>query len=398
MLRVGFAAGAMGWLAGLMLVPPVARAQGFDAEPPPTKWFPGESKEALTTPTVVSSGLGSTTTPLLFTPSAPSGFLPTTPSEIASPPIPVHPIEVSVSSRLEPDKRRFHLGEDINLYIDLTWVGEAGDVQPEPPEELILRHLEKKSMVLKDWIQPDVGSQKVVRTYRYLLTPTEEGAGAIEPIEIPYRVRGGGDLLRQTTDRFALEILPRRWPWGKIALGALAALAVVGGGGAAAMGLAARRRRAREAALIPAAPSPFEQMRGHLEAIHRSFTEGAAKDGFDAVERFVRRALGERLDGDFRHATIDELGERLADGSLGAAARDRATSILDRCGRVKFAGYVPTVADQDQVVADCRLLLDDLEGEKDQGPRTKDEAPRTKNQGTGSNDVSGAGSTDHEGR
>jgi len=353
-------------LAGWTATPPAAYVGASSDDRPITKWLPGERKPEPTSSALPSLGLTLTTPSVSILPS-----LATTGPAIV-PPAPSVAPTVSVRSRLEPDQRRFHLGGEIALFVELSWVGDAGDVAPEAPEEPTLMNLTKKGMVQSSRILPQGSPQTVVVTYHYILEPTAEGAASIEPIQIPYRLRGGSDLLRFTSDRFALTILPRRWPWGKILFGAFATVVVLGIATAAAMATAARIRRAREAAKVPPPPSPLEQMKAELGGIRRLFTEGAAKDAYDSVERFIRKALGLRLGGDLRYATISELGERLANETLDSAVRDRAASILDRCAQVKFAGYVPTVADQDQTIADCRLLLDDLE-KKDEGKGLKDE-------------------------
>jgi len=293
-----------------------------------------------------------------------SVFSPTTPSAATatSPSLPAATTTVSVRARLEPDKRRFHLDEIINLYVELSWIGGAGDVVPETPDEPTLMNLAKKDMSLSSRILPGATPQKVVVTYHYLLEPIAEGAASIEPIEIPYRLKGESEVLHLSTGRFALTILPRRWPWKRIAVGVIAAVLLIGGGVAGARAFAARRKRLREEAEAARPPSPFELMRGEVEAIRKLFTEGATKQAYDAVERLVRRALGEQLGEDLRAATTSELTERLGrSDSLDGPIRDRAASILDRCAEVKFAGYSPTVADQDRILADCSLLLDDLE-------------------------------------
>ena len=315
-----------------------------------TKWLPGESKPDPTSPTALLRNAAPTT------PSA--GLFSSLPTTAPAPAL-VAPT-VRVRSFLDPDKRRFHLDEPVHLLVDLTWSGDVADLLPEAPEEPTLINLSKKAMVLSSRVLPQSGSQKVLVTYHYELTPAAEGAASVEPIEIRYRLRGGGDVLHLTTDRFALTILPRRWPWNEILMGTLGLLAVLGGGTAAGMGMAARARRLRKAANVPPPPSPFDLMKADLNQVRRLLTEGVVKDAYDAVERFVRKALGERLGGDLRHVTISELAERLANEELDAAVRDQATAILDRCAQVKFAGYVPTVADQDQILADCRLLLEDL--------------------------------------
>ena len=343
-------------LAGLATTPPAAPIRQNADDQPLTKWLPGERKPGATTATLLPLGA------ILTTPSA-SAFQPSPTSTTLAPSV-VAPT-VSVRSRLERDRRRVHLDEAINLFVELSWVGDAGDVMPEAPEEPTLMNLAKKGMVQSSRIVPQGAMQTVVVTYHYILQPTAEGAASIEPIEIRYRLRGGGDVLRLTTDRFALTILPRRWPWMKIFVGAVTGLAVVGAGVATGMGMAARARRKREAAKVPPPPPLFEQMRAVLDQVRRLFREGVAKDAYDGIERFVRKTLGLRLGGDLRHVTISELGERLANETLDSAVRDRALSILDRCGQVKFAGYVPTVADQDQIVADCRLLLDEIESKNE---------------------------------
>ena len=338
-------------LAGFSITPPAVFAAPATGRKPITKWFSDEQK-----PDGGTSAL------------LPLGFLPTTPSVGLSQSAPASaPLAaavaatVSVRSRLDPDKRQFHLDEPIHLFVELSWAGEAGDVIPDAPEEPTLMNLAKKAMIQWAHVVPQSGRQTVVVTYHYVLEPAAEGAASIEPIPIRYRLRGPGEPLQLTSDRYALTILPRRRPWGTILAGTVAALAVAGGIAAAAGGLMRRARRRREAANAPPPPSPFDRMRGDVDQIRRLFTEGVAKEAYDRVERFVRKALGQRLGGDLRFATIGELSERLANESLDAAVRDRAVSILDRCGQVKFAGYVPTVADQDQIAADCRLLLDDLE-------------------------------------
>jgi len=356
------AVAAMGLLVGLAAAPPATSAPLATDDRPITKWMAGERKPEPTSPTYPLPPLGL----LLTTPSA--STMPSSPTIGPAPalPAPLVAPTISVGSRVVPEDRRVHLGDSISLFVELSWVGEAGDVAPEAPEEPTLMNLMKKGMVQSSRIVPQDSGETVVVTYHYVLEPTAEGAASIEPIQIPYRLRGGGDVLRFTSDRFALTILPRRWPWKKILFGALATLAVIGLGTAATMGVVARVRRAREAAKVPPPPSPFQQMKAELDAIRRLFTNGIAKDAYDGVERFVRKALGLRLGGDLRYVTISELNERLGNETLDSAVRDRAASILDRCAQVKFAGYVPTVADQDQIVADCRLLLDDIEKKNDE--------------------------------
>ena len=368
--RARLSATAIVVLAGLATTaPPAAPGRAVSDDQPLTKWLPGERKPNVSSPTLFRLGPTPTTPSLGVGPSSP-----TTGSarSMSGPAATVVAPTVTVRSRLQPDKRRFHLGEPIHLYVDLAWEGNAGDVTPEAPEQPTLINLAKKAMVQTSWVAPQGGGgHTAVVTYHYVLEPNAEGAASIEPIEIRYRLRGEGDVLKLTSDRYALTILPRRWPWKKIALGSLAAVGALCAGVAGGTVLASRARRKREAAKQAPPPLPLEAVGAEIDHIRRLFREGVAKDGHDAAERFVRKALELRLGGDLRHATISELAERLANETLESAVRDRAASILDRCAQVKFAGYVPTVADQDQVVADCRLLLDDLK--KDEGGRMKAE-------------------------
>jgi len=310
-----------------------------------------ESKTPPNMPALPLFRLPDTTSPL----SLPS--LPTTTATLAGKVAPT----VAVRSRLDPDERRFHLGAPIHLFVELSWQGDAGDVVPEAPEEPILTNIAKKGIVHSSQIMSAGETHRVAYTYDYVLEPTAEGPASIEPIQVRYRLRDGSDTLRLTTDRFALTILPRRWPWKKILLWFAGAVATVGVTGVFVLGLVAHVRRRRKAAKVPPPPSPFEQMRGDLERIQRLFTEGVARDACDVAERLVRKALGRKVGAELGYATISELSERLGNEALDPVVCDRAASILDRCSQVKFAGYAPTVADQNQILADCRLLLDDLE-------------------------------------
>ncbi len=338
-------------------------------ERPLTRWLPGESKpEPMSSPTALSSNVAAPTTPSagLFSALPPLKLLSTTPTAPAAPTtapapsaLPVAPT-VSVRSYLGRQDGRFHLGEKIHLIVELSWVGEAGDVLPDAPEEPTLMNLAKRGMIQSSRMVPRGDGHAVVMTYLYELEAAAEGAAAIEPIEIRYRLRGGADRLHLTTDRHTLTILARRRPWGKIIGWTLGALGVAGALAGAGLAIARHVKRAREAAKVPPPPSPFEQMAAELDGVRKMFTQGAVKDGYDAVERFIRKALGLFLKSDFRHPTISELTERLAHETLDERLRDRAASILDRCMQVKFAGYTPTVADQEQVIADCRVFLEEM--------------------------------------
>ena len=362
MLRLRLWAIAIGLAAGLATTLPASPVSRNGSQRLYTKWLPGESKPDPTSPTAsplaalpttpsagLFSGAGRATAPITGATTEPKGAA--VPAVAAA--------TVSVRSFLDPDRRRFHLDEPVHLFVELTWTGDVGDVAPDAPEEPTLMNLSKKAMVQSSRVLPQSGGHKAAVTYHYELMPTAEGAAAIEPIEIRYRLRGSSDLLHLTTDRFALTILPRRRPWRTIILGALGAAAVLGLVTAAGMGLAARARRLREAARVPPPPSPLQLVWAEVDQVRRLFTDGATKDAYDVVERLVRKALSERLSSDLRHVTIAELSERLAgEESLESAVRDWAAGILDRCGQVKFASYVPTVADQDRVLADVRLLLE----------------------------------------
>ncbi len=358
---------ALAVMCGSALASPAASWPQVPRKRPLTRWLPGETKPEPSSPTALSSNAAPATPSAGLFPTLPAlKLLPTTPtasSEPTSAPVVAPPASsvaptVSVRSRLERDNGQFHLGEKIRLIVELSWVGEPGDVLPESPEEPALMNLTKRGMIQSSRMVPQSAGHAVVMTYLYELEPAAEGAAAIEPIEIRYRLRGSTDRLHLTTDRHTLTILPRRKPWGKIIGWTAAVLAAAGILAAGGMAIARRVKRAREAARVPPPPSPFEQMSAELDGVRKMFTQGVVKDGYDAIERFVRKALGLFLKSDFRHPTITELTERLAHESLDERLRDRAASILDRCMQVKFAGYTPTVADQEQVIADCRTFLE----------------------------------------
>jgi hypothetical protein len=326
------------------------------SDEPITKWVQRRQSPEPTTPTAGPLVIPGTPTMPLAPGRAATPSTRTAPEFLEAPPT------VSVRSYVRSEKRRFHSGEEIHFFVELSWVGAAGDILPEAPEEPTLMNLTReKPMVQVTRILPEGARQTVVVTYHYVFDPVAEGAASVEPIEIPYRLRGETEVLALTTDRFALEILPRPWPWGKIVLGVV----ILGGAFLAAAVLAVVMVKAsaskKAAAAQPQPPSPYTLMREDIDGIQRLFNDGSVRDGYDAVERLVRKALRERIGEDLRHVTINEFTRRIEGASLAAEVSDRAASILDRCAEVKFAGYAPTVADQNQIVADCRLLLDNLE-------------------------------------
>lgn len=331
-------------LAAWVFAPPAPALNVGGEGPPVMKWLQGETRPSSSP--------------------AKAGDLTTTPSLVAAPRTAAAP-KVSVTSRLGANRLEYHVGEDIELLIELSWDGAVDEVVPESPDEPILNNLAKKpgGLTQSNVVQPDASPQRVVVTYHYVLEPIKEGPASIEPVTVFYRVKGATDRLQLTTDRYSLQISARPFPWGKVVGGVLACAAVFVAVSALVIGGRARARRAREAAVAARPPSLFEVLREQLDGIRGQFRDGAIREGYDAVDGFVRSAVGGRLGAELHAVTIDELMTRLEGSNMNPAIRDRAVSILDRCGQVKFAGYSPTVADQDQVIADCRLLLDDLDGE-----------------------------------
>jgi len=144
-------------------------------------------------------------------------------------------------------------------------------------------------------------------------------------------------------------------PW-LLVLGGASALAILGAGGVLALRTMAARRR------IEAQRSAYDEADARLRELEAKGAPTAtdADDWFVALSAIVRAYIERRYDIRAPELTTEEfLAAAASGGGLSASHRSLLTTFLERCDRVKFAGYRPDSEESIATLAAARGFVED---------------------------------------
>ncbi len=145
------------------------------------------------------------------------------------------------------------------------------------------------------------------------------------------------------------------WRHGALALDALFAVVV----GTLAAG-AWWRGRPKKFVPPPPPRHPYLVAREALDALARSdlLTRGHTKDYYDAISDVVRRYLGGVRGFDAIEMTSDEVLAQVRRNPLAGVTFVEIEGLLQECDLVKFAGYVPSHEESDEVLKSARSIVE----------------------------------------
>jgi hypothetical protein len=263
---------------------------------------------------------------------------------------------IKAESFVKQDTRELHLNNPIDYIVRVSWQGRLGDVMVESPDAPELTNLRSTYVIPSNRTSPETGA--ALAEFNYILEPTAKGDASIGPVSIRYRIRSSGEEGTLKTSRLDLHVLGARVAWGKI-IGRSAALLVLVGAGFAGIFLGRNllRRRAPGAMVEPPV-SPYERIFGEIDSMKMMLVEEELKDFYDKVFELVRGALAQRSGSSFQKYTAQELAEYLAQDHLPEHSRNKALSILERCNTVRFGGYLPTYAENEEILKDLKAFVE----------------------------------------
>jgi hypothetical protein len=262
------------------------------------------------------------------------------------------------------------------IHLRLTIEAQAGVTVVAPFEDEALGRFQV-SAYDHDTKRRDDGA--TVEVQRYTLDSPGSGKQRIPPLRLEVsdaRGKAPGTTTELLTEEIALEIaaidparaseplaaargpLPfevggTRW-W-------LVALIVIGGAGVLVGGVAAYRAM-RQASVRRARVSAYEDAVARLAALEqRGAPDASSADAwFVELSGIVRRYLEGRFGVRAPELTTEEfMHEARRAGGLGGEHRELLTAFLERCDRVKFAGYRPDSDESLATLKAARAFVED---------------------------------------
>ena len=253
--------------------------------------------------------------------------------------------------------RNYYVGKTIKYVVQVSWEGKLGDIEVEEPDPPILNNLRLVKVAPSNKISPE--SNRAIAEFTYHLKGMEEGKAFIGMIDANYRLEDGSGKGSFRLKEQRLKILPPKHNWGKIFLtgaGVLVGLALLGGVGYTGIQFLKRR---------PAPPpvddsettSPYERILGELASMRLFLVEGEIRDFYSKLTKLAKGFVGVTEGEEITRLTTEELLKKLEERNYNPENRDRIFSILELCDRVKFAGYIPTQSENEQVLKDFETLM-----------------------------------------
>jgi hypothetical protein len=257
---------------------------------------------------------------------------------------------------VKQDTHNVHLNDSLDFVVRVSWQGRLGDVVVEAPEAPELTGLRTVFVIPSNRTSPEAGA--AMAEFNYVLDATEKGNASIGPMSIRYKIRNSDEQGVLKTNRIEFTILPARIAWNKIVVRSLALIGLLAAGIAGILWARKFTRRHVARTLEEPAPSPYQQILGEIDSMKMMLVEGELKDFYDRVFELTRGALALGSGDSLGRLTSKELKQYLAESQLPEQNRTRASSILERCDSARYGGYVPTYAENEDILKDLRAFVE----------------------------------------
>ncbi|MBN2381400.1 hypothetical protein JXQ70_00820 [bacterium] len=253
--------------------------------------------------------------------------------------------KITVQAVLE--KTAYRLAEPFTFEVTLSWLGQPGDFEIEPPQSLALEGLEMVQSTNSNETTTLNGRYQVIRRYSYTLIPLVEGAARIGQVQIYYRQKLAGpegqsewsDRTSLGTTPLSITVHPPRkkivLPWS--AIGTVVGLIIFFG----LFFLFLRRRKTMERPIDePEVLAPSQQFIETLNSEEHLIIEGEMREYIVRAEKAFFTLIKQTLNRDVTGQSIPDIIASLSD-KLGEEDRSTVQNFLEMAHLVKFAGQQP---------------------------------------------------------
>jgi len=249
-----------------------------------------------------------------------------------------------------------HKDDIIKLIVRLSWKGDPFAIKVEPPESFSLEGLSIEKMSPSFRTSPE--TERTINEFHYYLRAKERGSAAVGPITIPFMFQDSGEKNQLRTSSLSLEILSPRKNWVKILGLPIAGIALLAVFFYLVFNIKKKRREKRERELAASKePTPEERLLSELDAQKLTLIEGDIKTFYDNCYKltcgFISLSSGDNV----RRMTAMEIMERLEKIEYDPELRDKVVNIINRCEKVRYGGYFPTPAENEDLIRDVKNLI-----------------------------------------
>ena len=265
-------------------------------------------------------------------------------------------ILVTIDGQFEGDANSVALNDAINFIIDIKIQGDELDQfefeNPKPRfNQLRLLNTEQK-------VEAKPESKEKVYRFIYNLQPEEEGPASVGKLYFEYKDSTDDDFVKKPMNRVNIMITPPKYNYtGTI-------YKVLGGVGAALalvlvviyIGPLLKREKSNHSGDLQ--DSPYERFQAELFILKAKLDQDQVQDYFAKSEKWLRNLISVAFGKNLTAATFPEL--QLLLGSLNSEHSDWIETILQiakKCEDVKFAGYVPTHGEKQDLYLQCEEIL-----------------------------------------
>jgi hypothetical protein len=249
------------------------------------------------------------------------------------------------------------LGKTIQYTVQISWKGKLGEIEVDEPDVPRFTNLKLKKVVPSNTISPE--TDRAITEFTYFLKPVRKGRAYIGIIDANYRLNdaSGKGSFRLKERRF--EVLPPRYNWGRIFLYIL--ITVLSAGTIVGLVFLIIRFIKNQPQPLPSSDSetttPYERILGELASMRLFLVEGEIRDFYSKLTKLAKGFVAVTEGKEIISLTTDELLHSLQDHDYNPENRDRIFTILEMCDRVKFAGYIPSQSENEQILKDFDILV-----------------------------------------
>ncbi len=263
-------------------------------------------------------------------------------------------------ARLEPAGMP-RAGQTVRYVVRLSWLTGMADVEVDEPKMPDAFNLAARKITSS--LKESASEGRTIAEFAIQLKCRQKGQAYIGNVEGKFRLKdnSGEGSFRIRGQRF--EIAESRFRWGRIFtwIGIiLGILAVAAGLVRLVIWFVKRPPKVRVTTPQPEdtdATTPYERILGELSSMKIFLMEGEARDVYTKIAKLARGFVSVSEGPEVTRLTTDEMLRLLKDRNYNPENRDRIFSILERCDRVKSAGYVPTQNETEQIIKDFESLI-----------------------------------------
>lgn len=262
---------------------------------------------------------------------------------------------ISIRSILE--KNEFRLAEPFEFKVEITWTGDLGDFQIDPPKDFNLEGLAfLESSNSSETSQQD-GRYVVRRLYRYHLTPLREGAARIGPVSFTYRQKLSdsdegpvySDNQTLATTPMTLNVLsPQKRieiPW--VTIGSIVAFVIFI---SIFIWFLKRKKKYERPVDDPVQEKPDQLFLEAVAKEEHALIDGDIRGYFVTIEKAFYQFILEQTKLNLSGKQVDEMVERIIEYVDSESEIQSIRNFLETTHLVKFAGHHPEQEEIERLV------------------------------------------------